>query len=369
MQERDATFQLHEQGISEAERAYIFQLLEESISGFTITQEVRDLRDESLIIQLQVAKWKKDFTRRFGEQLTESLQKQLDLGIERIRERNLPHQKPITDKISKDPISGDGALEESAKRVPTQRPTETLQRMKYEFKSAEEQDRLTESSFSIRSTSPSSERFVTFSSRADKNNLILAGFALVILSVLSVFMWVGLRHERERSAKMEGLAHRTLRANLDPAEVDGDLNLVVSGNDSEVHSEKSSGGTVYSAPTTYQTQGSQTYVPDILKQFPEKPANTPSEGNRLDPNLSAGYFLESLQDKITSARRNQDIKKQQSTKEAAKVKENQRQFFPQQQFVIHNNAKKFAVPDSLGVTSIPTNPVSKDVNSNNPSAQ
>lgn len=321
------------------EETYVLELLDESLAGFSLGPEIRDLGDPSLVTQLQIARWKRDFSRKFGDHLTESLSSQLDFGIQKIQSMN----KALESAPGLQAASADESETGTSGPIPTQRPSETLRRMKVEFKAPEEQERLEVHAFNRPSVSPSGERFTTFSSRADKNNLIMAVGALLILLLFGAMMVVGLRHER--SIRIRGLQH-TLRANLDVSDMEADPEGLDSGKSPDGSSNPSIRDLSADTSSGNSNQSGSNFVPDILKEIPETSKTAPAGNERIDPNLSAGYFAESLVEKLSAARRKQENLKKKS--DSLKSQDStQYQFFPHRPFLLPNQSKKFSVPEAV----------------------
>jgi len=110
----------------DAEAAYFEHLLKQSIEDFFRSPESKVMTEESEIAEALVAHWRKDFSNRFGEKPSYSMIYQCELGVRKIRA--LSHLSGETSK----------PVPQIRKTSLTNRPADTVERMKVEFWSVDQ---------------------------------------------------------------------------------------------------------------------------------------------------------------------------------------------------------------------------------------
>ena len=377
----------------DVDKAYFGRLLNESIESFASNPANNELTNENDISKALIAHWKKDFSSRFGEDPSFPLVYQREVGIQKIKE--LVQSSKFNSSTSDPPPN-------SPTIVPTNRPVDTVRRMRVEFKAAEDQS-WAQTPHPKLPVAAIGATHVTHSVQADRINMIVGGGAFLAMIVLALLLVLNAQHEKNVAIKLDTIQpHQTVMPNLDFYQVDrkeapsipDDPNMpshnvtapstehpedvAAFAPDSLKKAQPNTSSAIRDSTTTDSHSVSPEastpntgesknvantvepadapFVPESLKLIPGKPQTSPSGDDAVvDPNLSASYFSETMEQRMERIRKQRELQKKAMQVQQQEQDHTQYNFFDQRQFVMPSTAKKFAEPAAVGDASIPTN--------------
>lgn len=192
----------------DAEAAYFDHLLGESVEGY-FRGPGHGERDPEAILSGLTDRWRRDFAARFGEHPSHALIFQCERCVRRIRTLRGAFASGSDTAVSASPripvtprVTGSGQEAKNGPRtIPTNRPAETVGRMKIEWSPG--QPVATEPEPTPPGGSQPPSRRGGHAARADALNLITGILVLVVLLVLGGFLVLSQNGERARNLKAD----------------------------------------------------------------------------------------------------------------------------------------------------------------------
>ena len=251
----------------DAEAAYFEHLLKQSIEDFFRSPESKVMTEESEIAEALVAHWRKDFSNRFGEKPSYSMIYQCELGVRKIRA--LSHLSGETSK----------PVPQIRKTCLTNRPADTVERMKVEFWSVDQPKLQEPAPYPKLPAATSIAKHKTHAVKADTVSWIVGGLVLLTLVAFGSILVLSQRHELDRNIRFDA---------------------------SQLKVKPSSSLEVYQPDDSTQSHGS---IPTssaggsgLKSSFNQPEANQNADSGLVDPSIASTYVVDTLDQTMEQAR-------------------------------------------------------------------